>query len=111
MLSRICALSHLLNLEIAFFRHEIAETVQNLRHNQFLGDLFNKARERNTYGLYYSPVEITMQQQLINMQYYHILPLKELLGKTNLSIRKITQVKGCFLKTRRLFTTDYIIYQ
>ena len=84
MLSHICVISHLLNLEIAFFRHDITETVQKLQNNQFLGVLLNKARERNIYGLYYSPVESTMQQQFINMQYYHILSLKELLRKTNL---------------------------
>ena len=41
-------------------------------NNQFFGVLLNKARESNIYGLYYSPVESTMQQQFINMQYYHI---------------------------------------
>ena len=52
MLSHICVISDLLNLEIAFFRHEITETVQNLKetvgNNQFLGFCLIK-RKKGTF--------------------------------------------------------------
>ena len=48
MLSHICVISDLLNLEIAFFKQEIAETVQNLRQDHLWVILFTSRKHYAT---------------------------------------------------------------
>ena len=68
--------------KLPFLEAKLQKLCKHFEITSYFWDvLVNKTGERIIYGLYYSPVEGTMQQQFINMQHDHIVSLKEVMGQ------------------------------